>query len=128
MKKIFIHSATFQPTIKEWPTSMLTELAELPGKPQVYTTIRNGVETISRIKLYFKEVDGEIVDGNLFRNDDMSWISEIVVTGKMTMRTKDQRDNPRNRFRIHKYIVEQGYASPVRFPGSTNRKRETRVL
>ena len=124
----FTHSATFQPTIKEWPVSMLDELANVPGKPEVYTTMRGGNEVISRIKLIFKEVNDEVVLGNFFRNDDMSWISEIVGSGKMIMRTQDRRRDPNARARCHKYIVEDGYAFPVRYPGSTNRKRETRVL
>lgn len=103
----------------------MSKLEAVIGKPAVYITVKDGVEHISRIKLFVKEDEnGEVVEGNHFRNDDMDYISEIIGTGKMTLRTV----NAEGRIRISKYIIENGYAHYVRFPGSSNRKRETRVL
>ena len=127
MKKIILtRSATFQPTIREWSMDLLDELKAVIGQPEVFTTTdKDGKETISRIKLSVKEDEnGDVLEGYHFRNDDMDYVSEIIGTGKMTLRTV----NSEGRIRISKYIVEDGYAHYVRFPGSTNSKRETRVL
>ena len=114
MKKLFYYSVSFIPSTKEWSTDMLEELEEVIGKPKVYAiTERNGKETISRINLTMKEVDGEVVEGHFFRNYDLDAISEIVGTGRMVMRIKDQRRDPDAKMRFLRYVVEDGYAYPM---------------
>ena len=115
------HTATFKPTIKEWDFEILDLLDEAMVPCKVFISKVNGRDAITRI-LFTTTIneDNKLEDGQYYRNDDLDYVSELIGSGSLTIRHQYRDSKPT----LNKYIVEAGYAYPIRFGGPAKRRGE----